>query len=56
LNTQEIGLSGSPTQVRRIFAPEREKGEILMGEGENQPHAVSLFFDKLVEKSFLELK
>ena len=56
LNTQEIGLSGSPTQVRRIFAPERDKGEIVLGEGENQPHAVNLFFDKLVEMSFLELK
>jgi electron transfer flavoprotein beta subunit len=56
LNTAEIGLSGSPTQVRRIFAPEREKGEVVMGEGEQQPHAIKMIFDKLIEKSFLELE
>lgn len=56
LDIQEIGLNGSPTQVRRIFAPEREKGEIVMGEGEHQPQAINVIFDKLVEKSFLELK
>lgn len=56
LNTQEIGLTGSPTQVRRIFAPVREKGEIVIGEGTQQSNAVNMVFNKLVEKSFLELK
>ena len=56
LNSQEIGLTGSPTQVRRIFAPVREKGEIVIGEGIQQSNAVNMVFNKLVEKSFLELK
>jgi electron transfer flavoprotein beta subunit len=56
LNVQEIGLNGSPTKVSKIFAPVREKGEIVMGEGEHQPKAIGTIFDKLVEKSFLELK
>ena len=56
LNVQDIGLNGSPTQVRRIFAPEREKGEIVMGEGNQQPHAVNMIIDKLIEKSFLQVK
>jgi electron transfer flavoprotein beta subunit len=56
LNTQEIGLCGSPTQVRRIFAPEREKGEIVMGEGAQQPAAVNTIFEKLVEKNIIKTK
>ena len=56
LNVQEIGLNGSPTKVSKIFAPVRDKGEIVMGEGEHQPKAIGTIFDKLVEKSFLELK
>ncbi|MFC2002225.1 electron transfer flavoprotein subunit beta/FixA family protein [Chloroflexota bacterium] len=53
LDVETIGLKGSPTQVRRIFSPERAKGEIL-GDGENNPEeAVDLLTDKLVEKDLL---
>jgi electron transfer flavoprotein beta subunit len=52
LDTKTIGLQGSPTQVRRIFAPEREKGEIIPGEGENKKQAVEIMFDKLVDWDF----
>jgi len=41
-----IGLKGSPTQVRRIFAPQREKGEIIPGEGQYTQQAI----DKVIEK------
>jgi electron transfer flavoprotein beta subunit len=33
LDTSVIGLKGSPTMVRKIFSPERDKGEIL-GDGQ----------------------
>jgi electron transfer flavoprotein beta subunit len=52
LDPKTIGLQGSPTQVRRIFAPEREKGEIIPGEGENKNQAVETMFDKLVDWDF----
>ena len=56
LDTKTIGLQGSPTQVRRIFAPEREKGEIIPGEGENKKQAVETMFGKLVDWDFASLE
>ena len=56
LNTKEIGLFGSPTQVRKIFAPERKKGEIIMGEGLHKENAVSITIQKLIEKDFITLE
>jgi len=48
-----IGLRGSPTNVKRIFAPERKMGEIL-GDGEKKPQgAVQLLVQKLVERDLL---
>ena len=48
-----IGLKGSPTQVRRIFSPERVQGEIL-GDGLNEPEkAAQLLIDTLVEKDIV---
>ena len=48
-----IGLKGSPTQVRRIFSPERVQGEIL-GDGLNEPEkAACLLVDTLVEKDIV---
>jgi len=45
-----IGLKGSPTNVKKIFAPERKTGEIL-GDGEKDPAgAVNLLIQKLAEK------
>jgi len=53
LDPNTIGLLGSPTQVRRIFAPEREKGEIMMGEGDQKDLAVEAGFNKLIERDFV---
>ena len=56
LDPKTIGLQGSPTQVRRIFAPEREKGEIIPGEGGNKDQAVKTMIDKLVDWDFAALE
>ena len=51
LDGETIGLSGSATQVRKIFSPERAKGEIL-GDGAKDPEeAANLLINKLVEKA-----
>jgi electron transfer flavoprotein beta subunit len=47
LDPSTIGLKGSPTWVKRIFAPEREKGELVMGMGEDTERAVQLIMQKL---------
>ena len=53
LDINSIGLNGSPTQVRKIFSPERAKGEIL-GNGTDDPEgAAKILLDKLVEKDLL---
>jgi electron transfer flavoprotein beta subunit len=53
LDENMIGLKGSATQVRRIFSPERAKGEIL-GDGFKKPEELAnLLLDKLIEKDIL---
>ena len=53
LPAEYLGLKGSATQVRRIFSPQREKGEII-GDGLNNPEdAANLLLSKLVEKDIL---
>lgn len=55
LNEMTIGLKGSATQVRKIFSPERAKGEIL-GDGINKPQeAAQLLLGKLIEKDIVYL-
>ncbi len=55
LAEETIGLKGSPTQVRKIFSPERIKGQIV-GDGLNQPEeAAHLLIDNLLEKDILSL-
>jgi len=55
LAEETIGLKGSATQVRKIFSPERAKGEIL-GDGLNQPEeAAHLLIDTLLQKDILAL-
>lgn len=55
LAEETIGLKGSATQVRRIFSPERPKGEIL-GDGVNKPDETAhLLIDTLLEKDILSL-
>lgn len=53
LDIDKIGLSGSATQVRKIFSPERDKGEII-GDGLNEPEKTSqLLVGKLIEKDLI---
>jgi electron transfer flavoprotein beta subunit len=55
LDENLIGLKGSATQVRRIFSPERAKGEII-GDGVNKPvETADLLVDKLVGKDIIPL-
>jgi electron transfer flavoprotein beta subunit len=55
LDIQQIGLKGSPTAVRKIFSPEREKGEIV-GDGANDPTGTAkILVDKLVQRELLTL-
>lgn len=55
LDESIIGLKGSPTQVRRIFSPERTKGEIL-GDGVNKPEETArLLIDTLVKKDIVQI-
>ena len=52
---ETIGLKGSATQVRKIFSPERAKGQIL-GDGANKPQeAVDLLLDTLLKKDIVSL-
>jgi len=53
---EDIGLEGSATQVRKIFSPERAKGEIL-GDGLNAPdEAARLLVDTMIQKDILSLE
>jgi electron transfer flavoprotein beta subunit len=55
LDVQQIGLKGSPTAVRKIFSPEREKGEIV-GDGANDPNGTAkMLVEKLVQRELLTL-
>lgn len=55
LDETKVGLKGSATQVRKIFSPQRARGEIL-GDGLKKPvEAVNLLLGKLVEKDILAL-
>jgi len=55
LDEKTVGLKGSATQVRKIFSPQRAKGEIL-GDGLKKPEeAAHLLIGKLVEKDIINL-
>ncbi len=48
-----IGLKGSATQVRKIFSPQRAKGEII-GDGiKNPDEAARLLIEKLMERNIV---
>ncbi|MBI1388686.1 MAG: electron transfer flavoprotein subunit beta [bacterium] len=53
LERAEIGLQGSPTNVRRIFAPQREKGEIINGLNGAHLTAADCMLNKLYEWDIL---
>ncbi len=53
LKEETIGLKGSATQVRKIFSPQRARGEII-GDGINKPdEAAGILVSRLVEKGIL---
>ncbi len=54
LDPGHIGLKGSPTQVRRIFAPALEKGELIQGEGDRKQEAVETILDRLARWKLVE--
>ncbi|MFU8767294.1 MAG: electron transfer flavoprotein subunit beta/FixA family protein [Candidatus Methanoperedens sp.] len=55
LREDTIGLKGSATQVRKIFSPRRERGEII-GDGVKNPQASArLLVERLKEKNILNL-
>ena len=53
IDEQYIGLKGSATQVRKIFSPEREKGQILGGEDDRPEDVAKLLIDGMTEKDLL---
>ncbi len=55
LETETVGLNGSPTWVSKIFSPERDQGEVI-GDGMNDPEGTAhLLVDKLLSKDLLAL-
>lgn len=53
LDTQTIGLKGSPTWVSKIFSPEREKGEVI-GDGLRDPIGTAdMLIERLISKDLL---
>jgi electron transfer flavoprotein beta subunit len=53
MNEATIGLKGSATQVRKIFSPERAKGEILSKETDKPEDSARLLINKMMEKDLL---
>jgi electron transfer flavoprotein beta subunit len=50
-----IGLKGSATQVRKIFSPERVKGEILGRDTDKPEDSARLLISRMIEKDLLSL-
>jgi electron transfer flavoprotein beta subunit len=50
-----IGLKGSATQVRKIFSPERVKGEILGRDTDKPEDSARLLINRMIEKDLLSL-
>jgi len=53
IDEQAIGLKGSATQVRKIFSPERAKGEILGKDTDKSEDIARLLIDRMTEKDIL---
>jgi len=54
VSSDEVGLGGSPTQVRRIFAPpQREGGEVVSADGDAE-RVANLVLDKLTAMGLIE--
>lgn len=55
LGSEHVGLAGSATQVRRIFAPpQRERGEMLTAEGDGAEGVANLLLDRILADGVLE--
>lgn len=50
-----IGLKGSATQVRKIFSPERTKGEIIGTEAEQPEEVARKLINRMMDKDLLSL-
>jgi electron transfer flavoprotein beta subunit len=50
-----VGLKGSATRVRKIFSPERTKGEIIAGAEEKPEEAAKKLIEKMISKDLLSL-
>jgi electron transfer flavoprotein beta subunit len=50
-----IGLKGSATQVRKIFSPERVKGEIISRDSDKPEDTARLLINRMMEKDLLSL-
>jgi len=55
IDEETIGLKGSATQVRKIFSPERAKGEILGDDTQPPEDLARLLIDKMMKKDLLSL-
>jgi electron transfer flavoprotein beta subunit len=49
LAPESVGLNGSPTWVKRIFAPPRKEGVIVRAQGEEKHKVIKVIIDKLDE-------
>ena len=55
LSSEHVGLAGSPTQVRRIFAPPpRAGGDIIASDDGNPEQAANLLLDRILADGVLE--
>lgn len=55
MNEATIGLKGSATQVRKIFSPERTKGEIIGTEADKPEEVAKKLISRMIEKDLLSL-
>jgi electron transfer flavoprotein beta subunit len=55
MDENTIGLKGSATQVRKIFSPERTKGEIIGKESDKPEDSAKLLINKMIQKDLLSL-
>lgn len=55
IDEETIGLKGSATQVRKIFSPERTKGQMLGGEDDKPEDVARSLIDRMREKDLLSL-
>ena len=55
MDENTIGLKGSATQVRKIFSPERLKGEIIGTESDKPEETARRLINRMIDKDLLSL-